>query len=123
MNQSAVTAARQHLLRRLPNLALLLRGSLLERTIRHRRGCPKCAAGGGHPALVLGVGYPGGRTRQISLRPELKPRVQQWLDNYHQVKTILEAICELNHHLLRPEAEQAAEKPPRPAGQPGGRRG
>jgi hypothetical protein len=35
------------------------------------------------------------------------------------VKTILEAICELNHHWLRP----AADKPPRSARQPGGRRG
>jgi hypothetical protein len=29
----------------------LLRGSLLQRTIRHKSGCPKCARGEGHPML------------------------------------------------------------------------
>jgi hypothetical protein len=43
---------------------------LLRRTIRHARGCPKCRAGGGHPVWVLTVTYPGGRTRQFSIRPE-----------------------------------------------------
>ena len=94
---------RQKLASSLPPITEILRGSLLERTIRHKRGCPKCARGGGHPALVLTVGYPGGVTRQFSLRPEMKPQVQQWLKNYRQLKAKLEAICEVNHALLRPE--------------------
>jgi hypothetical protein len=38
----------------------LLRGSLLERTVRHTKDCPKCARGEGHQVFVLTVTYPGG---------------------------------------------------------------
>jgi hypothetical protein len=31
----------------------MLRGSLLERTVRHTSGCTICAGGGGHPLWVL----------------------------------------------------------------------
>jgi hypothetical protein len=44
----------------LPITGELLRGSLLERTIRHTKGCPKCARGEGHHVFVLTVTYPGG---------------------------------------------------------------
>jgi hypothetical protein len=87
----------------LPPLTEILRGSLLQRTIRHKKGCAKCAAGGGHPVGVLTVGYPGGITRQFTIRPELKPQVQQWLRNYKLLKSKLEAICEANHTFLRPD--------------------
>jgi hypothetical protein len=81
----------------------LLRGSLLRRTIRHKSGCPKCERGEGHPMLVLAVSEPGGKVRQISLRPEQKPVVEQWIANYHRLKEQIEEICELNQTLLRPE--------------------
>ena len=81
----------------------IVRGSLLERTIRHKKGCQTCARGEGHPAWVLSINYPGGRNKQISIRPEQREQVEHWLRNYHNVKDKLEAICELNHALLRPE--------------------
>lgn len=81
----------------------ILRGSLLKRMIHHKRGCPKCAAGGGHPAWILTIGYPGRRTKQISIRKEQVPQAEQWLENYHQLKATLEEICELNHVLIRPD--------------------
>jgi hypothetical protein len=52
---------------------------------------------------VLTISYPGGRNRQFSLRPEQVPQVRRWLNNYRKLKDKLEAICELNHHLLRPD--------------------
>ncbi len=82
----------------------IVRGSLLHRTIRHKQGCQTCARGEGHPVWVLSINYPGGRNKQISIRAEQKEQVERWLVNYHQVKDRLEAICELNHALLRPEA-------------------
>src|SRR5258706_11168138 len=81
----------------------ILRGSLLQRTIRHKKGCQTCARGEGHPAWVLSINYAGGRNKQISIRPEEKQRVERWLANYHKLKEKLESICELNHVLLRPE--------------------
>jgi hypothetical protein len=29
--------------------------------------------------------------------------VRRWLDNYRRLKQAIEAICELNHALLRPD--------------------
>jgi len=59
------------------------------------------------------VGYPGGVTRQISLRKEIVPQVRRWLNNYRKIRDILEQICELNQQLLRPEAESKTERGPR----------
>src|SRR3989454_6344539 len=87
----------------LPSTTDILRGSLLQRRIRHRSGCAVCARGEGHLISVLTVSYPGGRTKQISLRPEQKPIVEQWLRNYRNIKAALQRICELNHQRLRAE--------------------
>jgi hypothetical protein len=95
--------ARQKLISRLPVTGDLLRGSLLERTVRHTKGCPKCARGEGHHVFVLTVTYPGGRTRQFSVRRERVAEVRRWLSNYQELKEAIEAVCELNHDLLRPE--------------------
>ena len=95
--------ARQTLIGKLPVTGELLRGSLLERTIRHTKDCPKCARGEGHHVFVLTVTYPGGRTRQLSVRRERVAEVRRWLDNYQKLKQAIENICELNHDLLRPE--------------------
>jgi hypothetical protein len=94
--------ARARLLGKLQISGELLRGSLLERTVWHRSGCPKCARGEGHRVFVLTVSYPGGRTRQFSVRRERVDEVRRWLDNYQRLKQGIEAICELNHQLLRP---------------------
>jgi hypothetical protein len=106
MNQEQVICKRDRLLERLPEARDILRGSLLQRTIRHRQGCPKCDRGEGHPVSVLGVGYPGGRIRQISLKPEQVSHVKRCLDNYQKLKAALEQICELNQQLLRPDPGQ-----------------
>jgi hypothetical protein len=103
MKRDQLIDMRQAMVARLPVTGELLRGSLFERIIRHRRGCTICAGGGGHPLWVLTVGYPGGRTRQFSLRREQIEEVRRWLGNYHKLREALEEICEINHGLLRPE--------------------
>ena len=111
MMKHTIAAARQRLLRRLPDLGQIVRGSLLRRVIRHRQGCPKCEAGDGHPVWVLAIGYPGGRTRQLSLRVEQVPQVRTWLANYRKSKAILEKVCEVNQRLLRPAPDgRSAER-------------
>jgi hypothetical protein len=104
------TIARNKLLARLPDLSQLLRGSLFERTIRHSSGCSKCDRGEGHPLWVLNVVYPGGRTRQVSLRPEQVPQARRWIDNYHRVKQTLEQISELNQAALRNQRESLKDQ-------------
>ena len=100
MNRKQVREARKQLLRELPDPTEILRGSLLDRRIFHRRGCLKCRRGEGHRVWVLTVGYPGGRTRQFTIHAEQKEQVQRWLRNYRKLRAKLEAICELNHELL-----------------------
>ena len=109
MRREQLIAVREKLLAGLPVTGEVLRGSLLERTIRnHARSCAKCASGERHRMSVLTVSYPGGRTRQFSLRGEMVPVVRQWLANYQELKEAIEAICELNHELLRPPEETTA---------------
>jgi hypothetical protein len=104
MTHKQAIQARERLLKRLPSASEVLRGSLFERTTRHTSGCPKCARGEGHPQTVLTISYPGGRTRQFSIHGELVPQVRQWLSNYQELKENIEAVCELNHVLLRPDS-------------------
>jgi len=111
MRRERVVAARDKLLADLPVTAEIVRGSLLERTVRnHARSCAKCASGEGHRMSVLTVSYPGGRTRQFSLRGETAPQVRRWLANYQRLKESIEAICELNHELLRPDDAAAGSR-------------
>ncbi len=101
MNESQVRKARKQLLGELPDLAEIVRGSLLDRRILHSRGCLKSRRGEGHRVWVLTVGYPGGRTRQFTVPAQHKGQVQRWVRNYRRLRAKLEAICELNHELLR----------------------
>ena len=105
MNRETALGKRAKLAAGLHLNPAMVRGSLLHRVIRHRTGCAVCAAGKGHPVWVLTVSYPGGRTRQFSLRSDQQPVVEQWLRNYHQLKDGLERICEVNLQLLRAEKE------------------
>ncbi|HLX73655.1 MAG TPA: DUF6788 family protein, partial [Terriglobales bacterium] len=102
VKHKAVLRQRDKLAANLPT-GELLRGSLMQRTVRHKSGCPKCARGEGHPVLVLAVSEPGGKVRHISLRPEQKVMVQGWIENYHHLKDQIEEVCQLNQNLLRPE--------------------
>ena len=103
MKHPQAVRTRDRLVARLPDASHILRGSLLDRIVRHRSGCPKCDRGEGHPVAVLAVGYPGKVTRQISLRREQIPFVKRCLANYQKLKAAIEEICEINQQLLRAE--------------------
>ena len=110
MTREQAIRKREELAARMPSPMGVLRGSLLQRTIHHSSGCLKCARGEGHPLWVLTVGYPGGKTRQVSLRPEQVPQVRAALEDYHDFKHSLEAISELNQFLLRLDREESKEQ-------------
>lgn len=97
----------QGLVRKPPNFTEILRGSLLHRTIRHKQGCPKCAAGGGHPIWILATGYPGKRIHQLSLQTAQVAEVRRRLANYQKLQAALEQICELNRQQLRGAREES----------------
>jgi uncharacterized protein DUF6788 len=99
---SALRKRRQALLRQLPPLAAILRGSLI---VRYKPcgkpGC-KCAQGPGHgPKYYLSVSYPRVRP-QIDYVPQAYyPQTREFLANYQRTRKILEEICEINRELLR----------------------
>ena len=109
MTREQAIRTRDRLAAQLSSASGVLRGSLLQRMIHHSSGCLKCARGEGHPLWVLTVGYPGGKTRQVSLRPEQVPQVRQALEHYRDVKQTLEAISELNQFLLRLDREESKD--------------
>src|SRR5262252_2401155 len=86
MTRDRLIATRQALVSQLPVTGEILRGSVVERTVRHSRGCTICAGGDGHPLSVLTVTYASGRTRQLSLRREQVEEVRRWLGNYPQAQ-------------------------------------
>ncbi len=110
MTREQAVRKRDKLAAQLGPVTGVLRGSLLQRTVHHSSGCSKCARGEGHPLWVLTVGYPGGKTRQVSLRPEQVPQVQKALEDYHNFKRNLEAISELNQFLLRLDRQESKER-------------
>jgi hypothetical protein len=103
MKHKQVLEKRRKIAASLPVAEEVLRGSLVQRTIFHKKPCARCERGEGHKVWVLTVTYPGGRNRQFSIRPEQREMVRRWLDNYQEWKRKMEEICELNHVLLRPE--------------------
>jgi hypothetical protein len=110
MTRRQAIRKREKLAAQLSSPTGVLRGSLLQRTIHHSSGCRKCAHGEGHPLWVLTVGYPGGKTRQVSLRPAQVPQVRKALEHYHDFKQTLEAISELNRFLLRLDREESRDQ-------------
>ncbi len=101
MKHKEVVQKRRKIVAKLPSPEEIFRGSLLERTIFHKKGCSRCESGEGHKVWVLTVSYPGGRNRQFSIHPEQREMVQRWLDNYKEWKRRMEEICELNHAFLK----------------------
>ena len=103
---AALRRQRAKLLRGLPPLARLLRGSLLEKYKRcGRLGC-HCANDRGHgPKRYLSISTPGQRP-QIDYVPNgAFSKVTEYLDNYRNVREALNEICAINTELLRRREE------------------
>jgi hypothetical protein len=103
MNQKEIAQKRRRIAASFPSAEEVLRGSLIERKVFHRKPCARCAAGEGHRVWVLTVTYPKGRNRQFGVPADQVERVRGWLNNYQDWKRKMEQICELNHALLRGE--------------------
>ena len=101
-SSSALRKRRAKLLKQMPALDTLLRGSLIERYKRcGKPGC-KCADGPGHgPKYYLSVSFPGCRPQMDYVPQDDQPDVAARLASYHRVREIIEEICEINRELLR----------------------
>lgn len=93
---------RRAVIRQLPDLQEILRGSLLERYVTcGKPGC-KCARGERHgPVWYLSVTLKAGKTVGMQVPAEQLEPVREWLENYRQLKQSLETVSEINWELLR----------------------
>ena len=102
---AALRKRRQALLRQLPPLKAVLRGSLIERYKRCGKPRCKCARGPGHgPKYYLSVSFPGLRPQMDYVPQQSYAQASEFLANYHRARQILEEICEINRELLRRRA-------------------
>ncbi len=92
---------RRRLLAKLPPLDEVLRGSLVERSVRCGKASCRCARGELHTAVYLSVTHRGGRTEQICVPRELVRSVRNGIAVYWKWGEILEQVSALNRDLLR----------------------
>lgn len=93
---------RRALLRRLPPLTAVLRGSLIERYKRCGNPDCKCASGRGHgPKYYLSISHPNSTPSMDYVPLECQPQVAEYLANYRLIREILEELCQITRELLR----------------------
>lgn len=111
--KAKLLAQRQRAVQHLPPIEEVLRGSILERSVRCGQPTCRCASGELHTATVLTVSFPGGRTEQISLPATVLRTVRAWVANYQRWWAIIEKVSAINRDLLR---AQRREGKPRASG-------
>jgi hypothetical protein len=97
-------ARRERLLRDLPELDAILRGSLVTRFRRCGKSGCHCAQEGdpGHgPAYYLVTTVAPGETVQIYVPEDHKDQVERFIENFRSARQGLEEISSLNRQLLR----------------------
>ena len=103
---SALRRRRAVLLRQLPSLKSILRGSLIERYKRCGKSGCSCMQGQGHgPKFYLSVSHRGARPEMVYVPTEYQEQVNSLVDNYRQARSVLDEICEINLELLRRREE------------------
>ena len=99
---STLRRRRAALLRKLPPLKAILRGSLIERFKRcGRPGC-KCARGVGHgPKVYLSVSVPKARPVMVYVPQELRSKIEPLVADYRRTRELLDEVAAINLELLR----------------------
>jgi hypothetical protein len=99
---TALRKRRHALLRKLPPLDAILRGSLIERYKRCGKPGGKCAEGPGHgPKYYLSVSFPGERAQMDYVPQDNVDATRALVANFREVRTTLEEVCAINRELLR----------------------
>ena len=98
-------------LARLPPVAGILRGSLMERYVTCGNPSCKCARGERHgPSWYLSVTLGPGRSTGSIIPEEKVDEVRSGIENYYKVKDQLEKISDINRELLRRERSQQRKR-------------
>lgn len=98
-------------LAKLPPVAEILRGSLMERYVTCGNPSCKCARGERHgPSWYLSVTLGPGRTTGSIIPEERVDKVRVWIENYRKLKDQLEKISDINRELLRRERDRQRKR-------------
>ena len=110
LSELALRQRRQGLAK-LPPVAEILRGSLMERYVTCGNPSCKCARGERHgPSWYLSVTLGPGRTTGSIIPDEKVDEVRGWIENYHKLKEQLEKISDINRELLRRQRVQQRKR-------------
>jgi hypothetical protein len=110
LSELALRSRRQGLAK-LPPVAEILRGSLMERYVTCGNPSCKCARGERHgPSWYLSVTLGPGRTTGSIISDEKVDEVRHWIENYHKLKDQLEKISDINRELLRRHRAQQRKR-------------
>jgi hypothetical protein len=105
ISELALRQRKQGLVKLLPSVTEILRGSLVERYVTCGNPSCKCARGERHgPIWYLTVTLGKGRTTGGIIPAEKVDEVRGWIDNYHNLREHLEKISDINRELLRRES-------------------
>jgi hypothetical protein len=104
VSELALRQRRQGLVKLLPPVGEVMRGSLVERYVTCGNPSCKCARGERHgPMWYLTVTLGPGRTTGGIISADQVEQVRRWVENYRRLKDALEGISEINRELLRRE--------------------
>lgn len=84
----------------------ILRGSIIESYKKcGKPGC-KCEQGKGHgPKYSMTINFPKRRPENDYIRLEHITQVKEYVDNYHQLKYLIEQICVINRIIVKRREE------------------
>ena len=100
-SEARLRERRRRLVKQVPDLERLLRGSLVERYKKcGKPGC-HCLRSRGHgPATYLSVTLGPGKTRSYYIPEEQRRRIERYLGSYRKLREVVEDIITLNRELL-----------------------
>jgi hypothetical protein len=98
----ALRKRRRRLVRALPSIEYVVRGTLVETYKRCGRPNCHCVDGPGHgPKHYLSVSQPGGRPRRDYVPNDAHVEVAKLIHNFRKLREALDEICAINTELLR----------------------
>lgn len=100
-SKTTILSRRGRIVRALPPLEDMVRGSLVERHLRCGKPRCRCARGEGHHVFYLVTSFGRGNTEQITIPVDLVPIVRQWIAHYGAWWDAVEEISAINRELLR----------------------
>jgi hypothetical protein len=109
----ALRNRREGLVKLVPPLGEILRGSLTERFLTCGKPECRCARGERHgPVWYLSVSLDQSRRTGTTVAGDQVAQVRQGIESYHRVQEHLEQISDINRELLR-RAKGPRQRPPK----------